>query len=218
MVKTIGVIGLGRFGSSIARTLYKLGNKVLALDTNGQNIETLQSQVTWARKVEYTMDCFKECGIVDCETVIVAIGHSIEESTLVVMMLKELKIKNVIARSINKIHGAILLKIGADKVINPEEAMGVRLANQIVSSDILELIEISPEYGVHQMKATPDMFGKTLAELNLRKKYDVVVIAIKRKEELIVIPGADEKITEGDDITVIVRASNLKKLLSGIKD
>lgn len=217
MTKIMGIIGLGRFGSSIARTLYKLGNKVLAVDTNEGNIEKLQNEVTWARKVEYTIDCFKECGITDCETVIVAIGHSIEESTLVTMMLKELKVKNVIARSINAIHEAILEKIGANKIINPEEAMGVRLANQIVSSDILEFIEISPEYGVHQMNATPEMFGKTLAELNLRKKYDVVVIAIKRKEELIVIPGADEKILGGDSIMVIVRTSNLKKLLKSAK-
>lgn len=218
MAKIIGVIGLGRFGSSIAVTLCKLGHKVLAIDTNGDNIERLHNQVTWARQVEYTIDCFKECGIVDCETVIVAIGHSIEENTLVTMMLKELKVKNVIARSINKIHAAILQKIGADKITNPEEAMGVRLANQIVSSDILELIEISPDYSVHQMKATPEMFGKTLAELNLRKKYDVVVIAIKRKEELIVVPGADEEIMEGDSIIVIVRTSNLKKLLHHTKE
>ncbi len=218
MAEVTGVIGLGRFGSSIAKTLYKLGHKVLAIDTKEDSIEKLQNQVTWTRQVEYTMDCFKECGIVDCETVIVAIGHSIEENLMVTMMLKELKIKQVISRSINTIHAAILNKIGVDKIINPEEAMGVRLANQIVSSDILELIEISPEYGVHQMKATKDMIGKTLAELNLRKKYDVVVIAIKRKDELVVIPGADEKILDEDSIIVIVRTSNLKKLLHHTKD
>lgn len=213
MGKVIGVIGLGRFGSSIAKTLYQLGHKVLAIDTNGMNIEHISNEVTWARQVEYTIDCFKECGIVDCDIVIVAIGHSVEENILVTMMMKEIKIKKVITRSIDAIHAAVLEKIGVDKVINPEEAMGIRLANQLVSSDILELIEISPEYCIHQMKTTPDMFEKTLADLNLRKRYEVVVIAIKRGDHLIIIPTAKEMIKEGDELIVILRTDNLKKLI-----
>ena len=213
MESITGVIGLGRFGSSFATTLYKLGHKVLALDSNGANIEKIHDQVTWARKVEYTMESFKESGITDCDSVIIAIGHQIEENILVTMMMKELKIPNVISRSINKLHASVLQKIGADKVINPEEAMGVRLANQLVSSDILELIEISPEYSVHQLKATKDMWGKDLEELNLRKKYDAVVIAIRKKDQLVIVPTAEEKIVEGDIVIMILRTANLKKLL-----
>lgn len=213
MGKTIGVIGLGRFGSSIARTLYELGHKVLAIDNNIANVERISNDVTWARQIEYTLDSFKECGIVDCDTVVIAIGHSLQENILVAMMMKELKVKNVIARSIDEIHAAILQKIGADKVINPEVAMGTRLANQIVSSDILELIEISPEFCVDQLKATKEMFGKSLADLNLRKRYEVVVIAIKRKDKLIIIPPKEEKILEGDLLIVILRTANLKNLM-----
>ncbi|HLD41506.1 MAG TPA: TrkA C-terminal domain-containing protein, partial [archaeon] len=94
----------------------------------------------------------------------------------------------------------------------------IRLANQIVSSDILELIEISPEYSVHQLKVTSDMIGKTLEDLHLRKKYDAVVIAIRRKDQLIIIPGANERIKDGDYIMVIVRTANLKKLMQQTKD
>ena len=213
MGKVIGVIGLGRFGSSIARTLYELGHKVLAIDNNIANVEHISNHVTWARQIEYTIDSFKECGIASCDTVIIAIGHSLQENILVAMMMKELKIKNVIARSIDDIHAAILQKIGADKVINPEVAMGARLANQIVSSDILELIEISPEFCVDQLKATKEMFGKSLADLNLRKRYEVVVIAIKREDKLIIIPPKDEKILEGDLLIVILRTANLKNLM-----
>ena len=213
MGKVIGVIGLGRFGSSIARTLYELGHKVLAIDNNIANIERISNDVTWARQIEYTLDSFKESGIADCDTVVIAIGHSLQENILVAMMMKELKVKNVIARSIDDIHAAILQKIGADKVINPEVAMGARLANQIVSSDILELIEISPEFCVDQLKATKEMFGKSLADLNLRKRYEVVVIAIKRQDKLIIIPPKEEKILEGDLLIVILRTANLKNLM-----
>ena len=91
--------------------------------------------------------------------------------------------------------------------------MGIRLANQIVSSDVLELIEISPEYSVHQMKASQDMFDKTLIDLNLRRKFDAVVIAIKRKEGLIIIPSSDEKIHPDDSLIMIMRTANLHKVL-----
>ena len=213
MGKIIGVIGLGRFGSSIAKTLYELGHKVLAIDSNIANVEHISNHVTWARQIEYTVDGFKECGIADCDTVVIAIGHSIQENTLVTMIMKELKVKNVIARSIDDIHAAILQKIGADKVINPEVAMGIRLANQIVSSDILELIEISPEFCVEQFKATKEMFGKSLADLDLRKRYEVVIIAIKRKDDLIIIPPKDEKILDGDVLIAVLRTANLKNLM-----
>ncbi len=217
MGKTIGVIGLGRFGSSIAKTLYELGHKVLAIDSNIANVEHISNDVTWARQIEYTLDGFKESGIVDCDTVVIAIGHSLQENILVTMMMKELKIKNVIARSIDDIHSAILQKMGVDRIINPEVAMGTRLANQIVSSDILELIEISPEFCVEQFKASKEMFGKSLADMDLRKRYEVVVIAIKREDRLIIIPPKDEKILEGDLLIVILRTANLKNVMKLIE-
>ena len=91
--------------------------------------------------------------------------------------------------------------------------MGIRLANQIVSSDILELIEISPEFCVEQFKATKEMFGKSLADLDLRKRYEVVIIAIKRKDDLIIIPPKDEKILDGDVLIAVLRTANLKNLM-----
>lgn len=213
MTDVIGVIGLGRFGSTVAKTLFKLGHRVLALDTNEANIEHIKNCVTWAKKIEYSIDCFKESGITDCKTVVVAIGHNIQENILVTLMMKELKIKNVIARSIDDLHSIVLEKIGADRIINPEVSMGMRLANQILSSDILDLIEISPEYSVHQLKAASDMFGKSLAALDLRRKHNAIVIAVKRKDELIIIPNADEKIEDGDYLIVIIKTANLQNML-----
>lgn len=213
MVGSIGVIGLGRFGSSLAKTLYKIGHRVLALDTNEANVENIKNVVTWARKVDYSLDCFKESGIVDCDTVVVAIGHDIQENIMVTLMMKELNVKKVISRSISDMHAIVLNKIGADRVINPEAAMGVRLANQIVSSDILEMIEISPEYSIHQIRASKKMIGRNLADLKLREKYGAIVIAIKRESSLNVIPGATEVIGKGDVIITIIRTANLNKLI-----
>lgn len=213
MVGSIGVIGLGRFGSSLAKTLYKIGHRVLALDTNEANVENIKNVVTWARKVDYSLDCFKESGIVDCDTVVVAIGHDIQENIMVTLMMKELKVKKVISRSISDMHAIVLNKIGADRVINPEAAMGVRLANQIVSSDILEMIEISQEYSIHQIRASKKMVGRNLADLKLREKYGAVVIAIKREDALNVIPSATEVIGKGDILITIVRTANLHKLV-----
>jgi trk system potassium uptake protein TrkA len=212
MTDLIGVIGLGRFGSTLAKTLYKLGHKVLALDNRLPQVESVSNHVTWAKQVEFSLDCFRESGITDCHTVIVAIGNSLQDNILVTMMMKELKIRRLIARSINSIHADVLRRIGADRVVNPEESMGVRLANQLVTSDILELIEISPDYWVHQITARPEMANKTLGQLDLRKRAEAVVIGIKRKDHLIIIPKAEEKVKEGDELVVIVRTSNLKRL------
>src|SRR3989338_4518465 len=157
MSKVIGVIGLVRFGSTIAKTLFQLGHKVLAIDNNESNIDSISNSVTWARKIDYTRNHFIETGEIDCSIVVIAIGHSFQENLLVTMIMKELKIKRIVSRSIDQMHAAILEKIGVDKIINPEQDMGVRLANQLVSSDVLELIEISPDYSVHHMVALPDM-------------------------------------------------------------
>ena len=132
MAKVIGVIGLGRFGSAISKTLTELGNQVLAIDSDEGNIDCIKDYVTLAKQVEYNVDSLKESGIGECNIVVVAIGHSIQENILVTLMLKELGIKYIVARAIDSLHEKALEKIGANRVINPEKAMGIRLANQLI--------------------------------------------------------------------------------------
>jgi len=211
MAKVIGVIGLGRFGSAISKTLTELGNQVLAIDSDEGNIDCIKDYVTLAKQVEYNVDSLKESGIGECNIVVVAIGHSIQENILVTLMLKELGIKYIVARAIDSLHEKALEKIGANRVINPEKAMGIRLANQLISSDILDIIEISPEYTVQEFKAKKDFVGKTLSELDLRKKYGVAVLAIKRESQMIILPDADEKIRKEDVLLAAGKTKNIRR-------
>lgn len=211
MVQTIGVIGLGRFGYSIAKTLAELGHQVLAIDSNGENIENIKDFVTLAKQVEYDMLTLKESGICECDMVVVAIGHSIQENILVTLMLKELGIKYVVARAVDELHEKALEKIGANRVINPEKTSGVRLANQLISSDILDIIEISPEYTVQEFTAKKEFVGKTLSELDLRKRHNVAVLAIKREDQLIILPPAEEKIRKDDILLAVGKTKNIHK-------
>ncbi len=126
-------------------------------------------------------------------------------------MIKELGIPYVVARAIDEIHGKVLEKIGANSVINPEEAMGVRLANQLISSDILDIIEISPEYTVQEFKTKDSFIGKTLSDLDLRKKYNITVLAIKRGNNLIILPSAEDRIKRDDILVVAGKTKNIHR-------
>ena len=211
MAKTIGVIGLGRFGSTIAKTLTQLGHQVLAIDTNEDNVDSIKDYVTLAKQVEYNIPSLKESGIGECDMGVVAIGHSLQENILVTLMLKEIGIKYIVARAIDDLHEKALEKIGANRAINPEKAMGVRLANQLISSDILDIIEISPEYTVQEFKTKKEFIGKTLSELDLRKKHQVAVLAIKREENMIILPAADERIRRDDVLLAVGKTKNIRR-------
>ena len=216
MKKTIGVIGLGRFGSSIAKTLTQLGHHVLAIDTNEGNIDNIKDFVASAKQIDYDMLALKEAGIAECDIVVVAIGHSLQENILVTLMLKELGIRYIVARAIDELHERALEKIGANRVINPEKAMGIRLANQLISSDVLDIIEISPEYTVQEFKTKKKFVGKTLSELDLRKKYNVAVLAIKRDQNLVILPSADERIRKDDVLLAVGKTKDIQKDIHNI--
>lgn len=208
MKKNIGVIGLGRFGSSIAKTLTQLGHEVLALDNKEEKVDDIRDYVTSARVVEYDIDSLKEAGVSECEVVVVAIGHSIKQSILITLLLQELGVGYIIARSIDDLHEKALEKIGANRVVNPEKTMGMILANQLISSDILEYFEVSPDYSVQEVQIKPEYVGKSLADLNLRKKEGWVVLAIKRSDKMIALPTGDE-IIEQKDTLIVLEKTNL---------
>ena len=149
-MKNFGVIGLGRFGTSVALTLEQLGCSVLALDDKEENLIKVKNYLTCAKLVDSTdKEALKESGIINCDTVIVAIGEDMKSSVLTALNLKELGIKNIVAKAHSDEHSRILEKIGCNKVMLPEKESGIRLANQLTSSDILEFIEVSPDYKVN---------------------------------------------------------------------
>lgn len=212
-MKQFAVIGLGRFGSSIAKTLYNLGYDVLGIDKDEENIQSMADYMTHAVAADATDEnTVKSLGLRNFDVVIVSIGQDIQSSILVTLILKELGVKHVIAKAQNELHGKVLYKIGADRVVFPERDMGMRVAHNIVSSNILDYIELSPDFSILEIAAVPEWFNKSLEQLKLRAHYGINVMAIKHNSHINISPGADDIIKE-DDVLVVVGANDkIKKI------
>lgn len=191
------VIGLGRFGSSVADRLYTAGQEVLGIDISEERVENAELSVTHAVMADTTEEeTLKSIGIRNFDCVIVAIGNDMQSSILTTLLLKELGVKKVIAKALNKNHGQVLTKVGADWVIYPERDMGERVANQLLFPNMLNYIELSKEYNIEEIILPMSMKGKSLRELDLRAKYNISVIAIVSNGEIIIAPSPDQDIHE----------------------
>lgn len=211
------VIGLGRFGSSIATTLYSLGNDVLVIDKNEDLVEDIADKVTHAVQADATDEnTLKSLGIRNFDVAIISIGGDIQSSVMATLIVKELGVKYIIAKGNGELHAKVLYKIGADRVVLPEKDMGVRVAHNMVSSNILDYIELSSDYSIIEIKALKEWEGKNLKDLNLRKKYGINVIAIKNKDKVNLNPAADDKINKENVIVAIGSAEALTSLEGAI--
>ncbi len=212
-MRQFAVIGLGRFGASIAGTLHRMGYEVLAVDEDEDRVQEIMDQVTHAVQADaLDEEVLKTLGLRNFDLVIVAIGQDIQASILVTVMLKDLGVKSVVAKAQNDLHGRVLERVGADQVVYPERDMAVRVAQHLVSGNVLDYIELSPEYSILEM-VTPDEFaGKALGNIDLRNRHRVSVMAIKRGEDIIVAPGGQELIQAKDVLVVIGANEDLKNL------
>jgi trk system potassium uptake protein TrkA len=212
-MKQFVVIGCGRFGSSVARTLYEMGNEVLAIDKDEEKVQEISDSVTHAVQAD-VMDegVLRELGIQNFDIVVVSIGSDLEASIMATLVAKELGVKIVIAKAQSDLHGKVLSKIGADKVVFPERDMGVRVGHNLVSTNILDFIELSPDYSIVEITAIPEWENKTLKELRLPTKYGINVMAVKRQKFINVSPYADDMILKGDVLVVIGSTEDLKKI------
>lgn len=212
-MKQFAVIGLGRFGASLAMTLARMGYDVLAVDTNEERVNNIMDRVTHAVRVD-AMDeqALKALGIRNFDVVVVAIGQDIQSNILVTVMLKDLGVKKVVSKAVTELHGKVLERVGADKVIFPERDMGVRVAQALVSKNIMDQINLSPDYSIIELMAPDDIIGKTLAEGALRVKHGVTVLAIRRGNDVIISPGAKQKVLDGDVLVVVGRNDKLRDL------
>lgn len=218
--KQFVVIGLGRFGSSIATTLYSLGNDVLVIDKNEDLIQDIASEVTHAVQADATDEnALKSLGIRNFDVAIISIGGDIQSSVMATLIVRELGVKYIIAKGNGELHAKVLYKIGADRVVLPEKDMGVRVAHNIISSSILDYIELSSDYSIMEVKAFKDWVGKDLKSLDLRKKYGINVIAIKKGEKINLNPAADDIVCK-DNVIVAIGSKEALTSLEGaiIKD
>lgn len=213
MVRQFAVIGLGKFGASVARTLAEMGHEVLAIDKDPDKIQHLADSVTHAVQADATdEEALRVIGIRNVDVAVVTIGQDIRASILASLILKEIGVGLVVAKATDELHGRLLEKLGVDRVVYPERDMGVRLANSLASSNILEYIELSPDYGVAEIVATEDFANKTLRDLNLRARYGANVVAIRSGDDVKVSPGADDRVREGDILVVLGSTESLDML------
>ncbi|SEU19230.1 TrkA family potassium uptake protein [Paenibacillus sp. NFR01] len=198
------VIGLGRFGASLALELVSMGYEVLGIDHLEERVEEMSGQLTHAVLGDATDEAIlRSLGVRNFDCGIVAIGDNMERSILAAILLKELGVKQVIAKAISILHGRALEKLGIDRVIFPERDMGVRVAHQLVNPNLLDYIEISKEYKIVELTVPECMDGKSLAELNTRAKYGCSIVALNRGDGIIVAPTAHDYLHKGDIMVVI---------------
>ena len=212
-MKQFVVIGCGRFGSSVARTLYGLGFDVLAVDRSEDVIQGIADSVTHAVQVDSTDEAtLKSLGMSNFDVAIITIGSDIQASIMATLIIKELGVKYVVAKAQNESHAKVLYKIGADRIVFPERDMGVRVAHNLVSSNILDYIELAPDYSIVEIAALREWEGENLRELNMRAKYGVNVMAIKRGTEINIAPTAVDIVSKGDVVVVIGHNDDIRKL------
>ena len=236
-MKQVAVIGLGRFGMSVAESLSENRCQVLAIDSDMDRVKKAQAFVTQAVELDARdADALRAVGVAEMDLAVVAIGSNLESSMLATMILKELGVKQVVAKAVTKLHGRFLEKVGADKVIYPELDSGHQLGRHLARPNIVEQIEFGADYGVFEITAPANWVGKNLADLSIRGKYGVSVLAIKSptensedstpegkspkggapkgeaKEEMNISPLATTVITDKDILLVLGHVDDIEKI------
>lgn len=222
MKKQFAVIGLGRFGSEVARTLAKNNFNVIAVDKDEIRVKRLADNVDLSLQLDATdQKAIREAGIQNVDVVIVSIGENIEASILVVMILKEMGVRHIVAKAVSELHGRILSQLGISMVVHPERDMAQKVAYSLIRHEILELIELSPEYSIVEFPVPEFLWDKTILNTELRAKYGITVIAIKGapdtatgKEPLKINPYPSDILKQGDTLVVLGSNEDIEKFSS----
>ena len=203
-MKSYVVVGLGRFGSEVARQLHALGCEVLAMDLKSELVQEIANDVTHAVVSDgQDKEVLKALGVRDFDCAIIAIGDDLAASVLATMNMKELGIKHIVCKAHDDTHRRVLQKLGADRVVIPEQENAARLARSLSSPNVLDYIELSDDYGIVEVPAPNGWQGKSLKDLNIRAKLGVNILAIRRDGKINVSPGADFAFKNGDIIVVL---------------
>lgn len=211
--KQFAVIGMGRFGLSVATALSNMGLDVLAIDADEHRTQLVANLVTHAVSADSTdEEALRALGIRNFDVVVVAIGEDIQASILTTLILKDLGSPLIVVKAQNELHGKVLQKIGADKVIYPERDMGLRVAHHLTSPNVLDYIELSDEYSIVEMRVSSEMVGKNLIELDIRARFGCNVMAIKRGSRMNISPSAAERLTADDILVIVGEKNDLTKL------
>ena len=211
--KTYAVFGLGRFGYAVAKELAASGAEVLAVDSDEAAVNAVKGEIPLCKCADVTdPEVLDRLGVANIDVVIVAMANSFESAVLTTTLCKEIGVKTVIVKCANETHKKILTRVGADRVVFPESESGVRMAKNLVSSGFVDLMELSRGVSMIQLEVRPEWMGKTILELNLRKKYAINVVAI-RKGGSVDVNVRPDTVLEGDmKLIVIANSERLNKL------
>lgn len=217
--RSFAVIGLGRFGSAIATTLAELGQDIIGIDGDEERVRALSDTVLQAVQLDATDErALRAAGIQNMDVAVISIGENVESSVLIVMLVKELGIPTIIAKATTPLHGRILEKLGVTRVVFPDREMAQRLAHGLVVPNVLDYIELSPDFSIVEIPAPREFVGKTLKQLELRPRYGLTLIALKRPAEggggvvTNIAPTADDVIRAGDVLALLGNNDRLAQL------
>lgn len=207
------VIGLGRFGTSLARALSELGHEVLGMDRNAKNVEDASEFITQAVQVDATdEDALVELGVRNFDVGVVSIASDVKSSILITLQLKRLGVGTVISKAQDDLHGEILAKVGADRVVYPERETGIRVAHALTTPNLIDYLEVSPGYGIAKLSAPPAFAGKDLGELDLKSRFGVTVLILCRDGELVVNPSRGESLSQGDILVIAGKDDRIEEI------
>ena len=212
MNKSVAVIGMGRYGRSIATELYENGADVLAIDGNPDIANEMEDSVTCAMSLDVCdMDALREAGISNMDAVVVAMADSLDSSILCVMSVKELGVPTVIAKAKDEMMGRILTRVGADQVVFPEKESGIRLSHKLLSEHFVDYFDLSDSTSLVEVLPRKEWVGKSLRELNLRKEYKINVVAVIQDGEFNIAMDPDTPLKADEPLLIIMKKVDLKR-------
>lgn len=225
--RTVGVVGLGLFGRRVAQTLEDLGVDVVVVDRDPELVDRLKDRVTHAACMDVTDEAaLKESGLLACDLVVVAIGEEMGSSILVTALLRKLGVQHIVARSHSDLHAQVLRTVGAERTLDPEDEMGLRLAQEIFAPDVHARLRLSTGQEVVEVRAHRTLVGRTIADLNFRQKYRLNIVAIKRPRpgvapgddpsgawDVVPLPTPEYVLRDGDVLVLIGDAEMVRTFL-----
>lgn len=213
MKKTYAVFGLGRYGIAVARELVNHGAEVIAVDSDERIVNAAADELPICKCADVTdPEVIRQLGTANADVVIIAMANNLEASVMAVTLCKEIGVKTVIAKCANEMHQKILTRIGADKVVFPENESGIRLAKNLLSSGFVDMVTLARNVSMIELDMRPEWVGKNLIELNLRKKYSINVVALRRENMVSVDIDPHEKLHTEDKLIVIANTEKLSRL------
>ncbi|SHG91446.1 trk system potassium uptake protein TrkA [Anaerosphaera aminiphila DSM 21120] len=212
-MKSFIVFGCGRFGSTVATTLAELGNDVLAIDVDFDKVQSISDEVTAAVQCDVLDEnATKDLGLKNFDIAVVAIGTNLEAAIMATIISKEAGIDYIVAKANGLRHGSILEKVGAHKIIYPEIDMGFKVAHNLTSNNILDYIQLSPDFSIAEIKVVPEWINKSIDEVQFRKLYNVTILGIESQEKLEISPSSKRVLLKDDILVLLGSTTDIQKI------